>query len=104
MKIAGGHQTIQSKHAGSQNDCGAGPLREATSGSPCSEPGSRGCAKGRHPISASFSWARALPPSRNPGTRALLPSPAFQDQLRKDEKYWEFLVDAEKGASRVAQW
>ena len=28
MKIAGGHQTIQSRHAGSQNDCGGGPLWE----------------------------------------------------------------------------
>ena len=28
MKIAGGHQTIQSRHGGSQNDCGGGPLWE----------------------------------------------------------------------------
>lgn len=88
MKIADGNQTFQSKHSGSGNDCGAGPLQE------------------KPPLAApAQNQGVGVPQVEAPHFSPLLPgqgSPSQQDQVLKDDKHWEFLVGGEKGRKGIS--
>lgn len=79
---------------------GLDPCRGSHLWLPRPEPGSRGASKGSTPLQPSPPGPGLSLPTGILGLAAPFPSPAFQDQLLKEEKYWEFLVGGQETKGR----